>query len=117
MRRAFTVGFLTLMLLGSFAVQAKAAEALAISLAELIHPDVIEPGDRDNPVAWDLALKIPTQFATGHLSHSLAVFEGFTGSLVHLPSGFVPTSRLCEDPPWPSRHRARRLASIQAFLC
>ena len=54
MRRALTGGFLALLLLGPFAAQVEAAEAFARSIAELIHPDVIEPEGAGDPGFGDV---------------------------------------------------------------
>jgi hypothetical protein len=43
MRRSSAVALLTLFVLGPLVAQAEAAEALALSMAELVHRNVIEP--------------------------------------------------------------------------
>ncbi len=118
MRRALTGGFLALLFLGPFAAQVEAAEAFACSIAELIHPDVIEPEGAGDPGFGDVTLQIASHHHAPHQGqHALPVFEGLAVSHVSTRPGFNPTVKHSDDPPWPSHDRSRRLASLQIFLC
>ncbi len=117
MRRALSGSFLTLLLLGPFAAQVEAAEAFARSFAELLHPDVIEQERAEAPGFGDVALQIASHHVPHQGQPALPVFEGLVVLQVLTRSGFARTVRACDDPPWPSHDRARRLASLQIFLC
>ncbi len=106
-----------LMLLVPFASQAEAAETLAHSLAELIRPDVIEPGDANDSGLGEISVRAETPSDVDLSPFFSPAFEGLTLTGRHALAGFTATVRLCEDPPWPSHRRAHRLASIQTFLC
>lgn len=117
MRRALTGAFLMLLILGPFAAQAEAAETFARSLAELIQPDVIEPGDANDPAPCELCLKAECPAGFDQAVFSTPVFEGLTLLRRMEFPGFAPASRLCDDPPWPSHRRDHRFASLQNYLC
>ena len=117
MRRALTGGFLMLLLLGPFAAQVEAAEAFARSLAELIHRDVIEPEGVDGPGFGEATLQVVSHHALHQGHHAVQVFEGLAVLCLSTRPGFAPTVGHSDDPPWPSHDRARRLASLQIFLC
>ncbi len=120
MRRALTGGILTLLLLGPFAAQAEAAEAFARSLAELIHPQVIEPDDLSGGEArgpTDVSLRVEPHPGP-HAPDLHPLRREWLGPLVTPPGPtFRAFDRRRDDPPWPSHLRSRRLASLQVFLC
>jgi hypothetical protein len=116
-RRSAVVGFLVLFWLGPLLAEAEAAEALALSIAEIAHPSVIEPTDppagADDLTAISLqADRRPVRAATHpdalpfpHPVQPLSPWNAPTCAAVHRPI----------EAPWPLVPGNARQASLQVF--
>jgi hypothetical protein len=117
MRRAAVVSFLVLYVLGPFVVQAEASEALALSLAELVHRNVIEP--TESPTGGD-DLNATLVQAAPHLGidslHAVPILPHTPGPP---PAQSRPPSpannRRPGEAAWPPAPRNARQACLQVF--
>jgi hypothetical protein len=111
MSRALQVICLLAVVAAPLLAQAEAAEGLAASLAELLHPNVIEPVSAPDADGVSAALRSVAPLDLTPLEAAIV-----TVSPRHVPSVRPLDSDRGEVPPWPFPTRERRLSWLQALL-